>query len=146
MTVFYHTLLLPSVLLLPASFAAFSLVPSFILSRRMTSSSSSCLYSSTKGTHLLTLDPSTLSKEGESRPQLAKDKDYASAILKAWADEVNNRESLRVKVAVEDQFLLRSYTKVMMMMMMMMDRQPSMDTSTDHLYRPPPLLKTPCQG
>ena len=92
MTVFYHTLLLPSVLLLPASFTAFSLVPSFIPSRRMTSSSSSCLYSSTKGTHLLTLDPSTLSKEGESRPQLAKDEDYASAILKAWTDEVNNRE------------------------------------------------------
>lgn len=40
------------------------------------------------------MDPSTLSKEGESRPQLAKDEDYASAILKAWADEVNNRESL----------------------------------------------------
>ena len=38
-----------------------------------------------------------------------------------------------MKVAVEDQFLLRSYTKVMMMMMMM-GRQPSMDTSTDHLY------------
>lgn len=43
------------------------------------------------GSDMLRLDPSTLSKEGPSQPQLAKDEDYASAILKSWGEEVNKR-------------------------------------------------------
>ena len=48
----------------------------------------------TSGTDILNLDPSTLSKEEKSnnRPQLAKDEEYASAILTAWKEEVANRE------------------------------------------------------
>lgn len=43
------------------------------------------------GSDLLRLDPSTLSKEGPSQPQLAKDEDYASAILKSWGEEFTKR-------------------------------------------------------
>ena len=48
----------------------------------------------TSGTDILNLDPSTLSKEEKSnnRPQLAKDEEYASAILTAWKKEVANRD------------------------------------------------------
>lgn len=53
--------------------------------------SPSSLYSWRPGTELLHLDPSTLCKEGDDRPQLAKDEDYASAIVKAWKNEVDKR-------------------------------------------------------
>ena len=45
------------------------------------------------GTELLRLDPSTLCKEGEGTPQLAKDEEYASSIVKVWRDEIDTRTS-----------------------------------------------------
>jgi len=57
-------------------------------------------YSWRPGTELLRLDPSTLSNNNEgdvdgsgssSTPQLAKDEDYASAVLKGWGEEVSKR-------------------------------------------------------
>ena len=41
---------------------------------------------------MLRLDPSELCiREGDGAPRLAKDEDYASAVLKAWTDEVDGR-------------------------------------------------------
>ena len=47
----------------------------------------------TSGIDILNLDPSTLSQQdvSNSRPQLAKDEEYASAILTAWKEEVATR-------------------------------------------------------
>jgi len=49
----------------------------------------------TSGADILNLDPSTLSQQdvSNSRPQLAKDEEYASAILTAWKEEVTNRDT-----------------------------------------------------
>ena len=48
----------------------------------------------TSGTDTLNSDISTLSKQDKStgRPQLAKDEEYASAILTAWGKEVGTRD------------------------------------------------------
>ncbi len=56
--------------------------------RRMAASSTS---SWVPGTEILSLDSSDLSKQSSTGPQLAKDVDYAEAILKAWAPEAEER-------------------------------------------------------
>jgi len=45
----------------------------------------------TSGTDILNSNPSSLSNCSNSRPQLAKDEEYASAILTAWKEEVATR-------------------------------------------------------
>ena len=49
----------------------------------------------TSGIDILNLDPSTLSQQdvSASRPLLAKDEEYASAILTAWKEEVADRDT-----------------------------------------------------
>lgn len=49
------------------------------------------------GIELLSLDPSTLSKGSEGRPRLARDEEYASAVLRVWRKDItarNKREHL----------------------------------------------------
>jgi len=47
----------------------------------------------TSGTDTLNSNPSSLSScSNSTRPQLAKDEEYASAILTAWKEEVANRD------------------------------------------------------
>lgn len=55
----------------------------------MTPSFSSSSWDS--GTGILSLAPSDLSKPSSTGPQLAKDVDYAEAILKAWTSDANER-------------------------------------------------------
>ncbi|KAL7468536.1 hypothetical protein ACHAXS_008773 [Conticribra weissflogii] len=43
------------------------------------------------GTYLLDFDPQTLSSKGGNEPQIAKDLEYASAILKAWREDLESR-------------------------------------------------------
>lgn len=86
-----------SALLAPSPFqstpaAAFSPHPKLPRGKRMSNPSS--LYSWRPGTELLRLDPSALCKEGVDTPQLAKDEDYASAVVKAWSGELNKRTSI----------------------------------------------------
>ena len=47
----------------------------------------------TSGADILNSNPSSLSNCSNSRPQLAKDEEYASAILTAWKEEVANRDT-----------------------------------------------------
>ena len=49
------------------------------------------LFSWQPGTNILSFDPSTLSSSNKTRPQLAKDIDYAEAILKAWKEDIDKR-------------------------------------------------------
>ena len=48
------------------------------------------------GTALLNWSPSILSKKGENHPRLAKDVNYASAILNAWKADLDSRRHLVV--------------------------------------------------
>ena len=47
----------------------------------------------TSGADILNSNPSSLSNCSNRRPQLAKDEEYASAILTAWKEEVANRDT-----------------------------------------------------
>ena len=55
------------------------------------------------GTEILSLDPDTLASSSGSSPQLAKDTEYAKAILKSWKEDVATRtaESTSICTSVE---------------------------------------------
>lgn len=64
--------------------------------RRMTSSDTSPSWQ--PGTLILSLDPSDLSKSSTTSPQLAKDIDYAEAILKAWKEDIDKRTTIQTSI------------------------------------------------
>jgi len=59
------------------------------------------------GTELLSLDSSTLSKGGEGRPRLARDEEYASAVLRVWRKDITARNKLVPLPSVSSPFVYR---------------------------------------
>ena len=55
------------------------------------------------GTEILSLDPDILASSSGSSPQLAKDTEYAKAILKSWKEDVDTRtaESTSICTSIE---------------------------------------------
>ena len=84
---------------------------SYSSQRRMALSDASFTYSWQPGTEILSIDPSDLSNSSKSRPQLAKDIDYAEAILKAWKEDVDERTSKQTSICSPLQYKCKNNDK-----------------------------------
>ncbi len=63
------------------------------------------------GTEILSLDPSDLSKKSKTSPKLAKDIDYAEAILKAWNEDLDERTTKQTSICSPIEYKCKNYDK-----------------------------------